>query len=95
MLHKKRGIFLASLISLAVIFVFSAAAFADDVPRITKEELKGLLGNPDVVVLDVRTNSDWKSSDYKIKGAVRESKSKVSEWAEKYSKDKKLVLYCA
>lgn len=70
-------------------------AAAKDVPRMTKEELKALLGNPDVVVIDVRTDNDWQESREKIKGAVRETPENVGEWMNKYSKDKTLVFYCA
>lgn len=45
------------VVALAGIFPWQApvaAAGGDDVPRMTKEELKTLLGNPEVVILDVR-----------------------------------------
>jgi len=65
-----------------------------EAPRITKEELKAMLGNPDVVILDVRESEDWKKSRWKIQGAVREAPEKgIQLWAHKYSKDKLLVLY--
>ena len=65
-------------------------------PRITKEELKVLLGNPEVIILDVRVADDWKKSDSKIKGAVREDPEQdYRTWASKYPKDKTLVFYCA
>ena len=64
------------------------------VPRMTKEELKLLLGNPEVVVLDVRIADEWKKSDRKIKSAVREDPEKdFKTWASKYPKDKTLVFY--
>jgi len=66
------------------------------VPRITKEEVKSMLGNPDVIILDVRAARDWKDSESKIKGAIREDrKGEASTWMDKYQKDKILVLYCA
>jgi hypothetical protein len=40
------------------------------VPRMTKEELKVLLGNPGIVVVDLRIADDWKRSNSKIKGAI-------------------------
>lgn len=61
----------------------------------TKEELKAMLGKPDLIIIDVRTGSDWLGSDLKIKGAIREDPEDVGSWAKKYSKDKTLVLYCA
>jgi hypothetical protein len=66
------------------------------VPSITKEEVKPLIGNPDLIILDVRSAQDWKDSDWKIKGAIREDrKGEVSTWMDKYPKDKTLVLYCS
>jgi rhodanese-related sulfurtransferase len=66
-----------------------------DVPRMTKDELKAMLGNPDLVVIDVRLDREWKKSDSKIKGAIREEPVNIESWANKYSKDKTLVLYCS
>jgi len=74
----------------------SLAGASEQVPRMTIEQLKDLLGKPDVVVLDVRAKSDWEKDQAKILGAVREDPSKSTKsWAEKYGKDKTLVLYCA
>ncbi len=65
-----------------------------EVPRMTKEELLPLLGNPDVIILDVRIGDEWKKSPWKIKGAVREDPEKgVQPVGEKYPKDKTYVLY--
>lgn len=68
---------------------------AGSVPRMEKEELNALLGNADLVILDVRTDFDWRQSEFKVKGAVRESPGKFQSWAEKYPKDRTIVLYCA
>jgi hypothetical protein len=72
-----------------------AEAFAADVPKMSKEELQAILGNPDVIVIDVRSPGDWAPSNTKIKGAIREDPPKVSSWMEKYPKDKTLVFYCS
>jgi len=69
---------------------------AEKVPRMTKEQLKELVGKPDLVILDVRSSSDWGKGQTKILGAVREDPGKPTKiWAEKYAKDKTIVLYCA
>jgi hypothetical protein len=65
-----------------------------DVPRISADDAKKRLGNPDVVIIDVRTKKSWWSSTMKILGAVREDPSKVSEWMGKYSKTQTLLFYC-
>ena len=72
------------------------ASAGEEVARMTKEELKEMLGKPDVIIIDVRANLDWQESDQKILGAIREEPDKAAEsWAEKYPKDKAIVLYCA
>ena len=89
--HKIIGV-----ISFFFMFLFIGLnASAQDAPKITKEELKSMLENPDLVVIDIRREGHWTSSDSKIKGAVREDPGKVESWADKYEKDKTYVLYCA
>jgi hypothetical protein len=69
---------------LAVAFTWAAVgqglttARADDVPRMTKEELRARLGAPELVILDLRIGRDWQASDLKIKGAVREDPGDVA-----------------
>ena len=82
-------------------FFMETVANAADVPRITKEQLKSMLGDPNVIIIDVRIARHWKESDSKIKGAVREDPGaqapKITEadtWMAKYQKDKTLVFYC-
>ncbi len=86
---------LSPIWSFGLIFLLCAPALSQEVPRITKEELKGMLGKPDVVVIDIRAGSDWKASTMKIKGAVREEPEKIDSWMDRYSKDKTLIFYCA
>ena len=66
-----------------------------DVPRITKENLKPMLGNPNVIILDVRLLDQWKEAELKIQGARFEDPGEVDSWLDKYPKDKTLVFYCA
>ena len=87
---------LAVVLSFIILGMVSRIALAAEVPRISTEELKALLGGPEVVIIDVRTGGDWDKSKEKIKGAVREDPNKsVKSWADKYSKDKTIVAYCA
>jgi hypothetical protein len=83
------------LVLTAVWMLACSVESAADVPRMSGDELKGLLGNPDVIILDVRTGKDWEGSDSRITGALRETKQDYKKWADKYPKDKTLVLYCA
>jgi len=72
-----------------------AIAMAQDVPRMSTDELKTMIGNPDLVIVDIRSGRDWSASESKITGAVREEPKKAASWADKYQKDKTFVLYCA
>ena len=85
----------ASLVLLGALATMALAmGKGPEVPRMTKEELLPMLGNPDVIILDVRIGDEWKKSPWKIKGAVRENPEKgVQPIAEKYPKDKTYVLY--
>jgi rhodanese-related sulfurtransferase len=75
--------------------IFVSRILSADAPRMTKDELKALLLNSDVILLDVRSGSDWKDSDLKIQGAIREEPGQINSWSKKYSKEKIIVLYCA
>lgn len=88
---------LAALLTLTLLLSVLPAAVlhAQDVQRITADELRGMLGKPGVVVLDVRTDKDWSSSNAKIQGAVRVEPMKAASWALLYPKEKTYVLYCA
>jgi len=79
-----------------LLFAFVMPAYgADDAPRISVVELNDILDNSDLVILDVRTKRDWESSSRKVAGAVRVDPKNISSWAVNYSKDQKIVLYCA
>lgn len=80
---------------LTVVGISALTALAQEAPRITKEELKETLGNPDVIIIDVRLGRDWENSELRIKGALREDPGNVNSWISKYPKEKTLVLYCA
>lgn len=83
------------IVVLAVAAFFATPALAQEAKRMSIEELKGMLGNPDLVIVDVRRDGDWKASNVKVKGAVREDPENVDTWMSKYPKDKTLVFYCA
>ena len=83
-------------IFLSAFAFWAATSLAQDrVPRINKEELRAMLGRPDLVVLDVRVGEEWSGSDKKIQGAVRENPADLASWIKKYPKDKTLVFYCS
>ncbi len=76
----------------------TVVGLADDngqIPRITVEQVKQLLGRPDTVIIDVRTHRNWWRSSKKIPTAVREDPARVVRWLEKYPKEQTLIFYCA
>ena len=87
-------------LSIAIIFVVTSLSFAatlnaENIARISKEQLMELFDKPDLIILDVRTKRDWKASKYKIKGAERAAPGYFNSWISRYPKDKTIVLYCA
>jgi len=93
MIYKRRKSLLTVLL-LAFLSALAVSAHAADVPKVTIEELKSMLGRSDLIIIDVRIERDWKASALKIKGAVWEDFMDVDTWAKKYAKDKTIVLYC-
>lgn len=90
-----KTLMILSAFVLATLITTSQAVLADEIPRITKEEAKEMLDNPDVVFLDVRSGSDWRASDIKIKGAVYADSAKLKDWISNYDMKKTYILYCA
>jgi len=93
---KQFWVIVVLLVAFVLIGCLQNLAPSAKVPRMTKEELKPLLGNPDVIVLDVRLEGEWDRSGLKIHGAVRENPEKdYRTWGSKYPKEKTLVFYCS
>jgi rhodanese-related sulfurtransferase len=93
-MKKKLLVFL--ILIFLTIGLFTTFTLAADVPMMTKDELKAMLGNPDLVIFDVRMGSDYFSSDLKIQGAVRPDMGNylsLTVWT--YPKGKTFVVYCA
>jgi rhodanese-related sulfurtransferase len=78
-----------------VLAVFANSSWSANVNKMTKEELKEIMGTETVSILDVRTGRDWGSSEYKIKGAERIDNKAILTQTKKYPKNQTLVLYCA
>lgn len=89
-MKRERSTLLGVALGLIVIFILFATGYTDEVPRIDKEKVKGMIGNPDVIIIDIR-----RVADLKIKGAVREDPETLFSRTHKYPKDKTLILYCA
>ncbi|MCG8618101.1 MAG: hypothetical protein MI802_17955 [Desulfobacterales bacterium] len=84
---------IAILISSIALALFTLPVNAASV--VTKETLKEWMDNGNVAILDARTGRDWSSSEFKIKGADRTAPGDFSDWKKNYTKDQKLVVYCA
>ena len=69
---KKTLIVITAVIILAMVSLSLKSGIAaskkafPEVPRMTKEELLKKLGNPDLTLLDVRTEQQWKISEKKF-----------------------------
>ena len=84
------------MVMLAVLMACaSAGKTGGEVPRMAADDLKAMLEDPDLVILDVRRATDWSSSDLMIKGAVYADPERYDDWRNAYPKEKKIVLYCA
>lgn len=73
--------------------VSATTATSKNVSKITKQELRSMLGDPDVTILDVRPEQQWRASELKIRGAIHENPKEVESWANNYPNDKTLILY--
>ena len=94
---KRSRLIIMAFIVVGIAMV-TTLAIPKDIPTVTMvsiDELRSMLDNPDLTIIDVRYDKDWEKSDMKIKGAVREDYMRVETWADRYPKDKLIVLYCA
>lgn len=92
---KMKSVLSACLLLVLAACTSSVNLTSDGVPRVSKDELRAMLGSKDLVIIDVRTARDWKASRLKIQGAAWEDFQEVETWAAKYPRDKNIVLYCA
>lgn len=88
-------VFAAAILSAGSILMMTSSVHSQEVARISKEEVRKMLGNPGCIIIDVRQQADWNASKEKIEGAVREDPDKVASLMDKYPKDKTLIFYCA
>lgn len=91
----RKGLLLALVGALLLLPLGATLAAEPEVKSVNPAALKGMLGDPQLLVIDVRTPSAWADSKNMIKGAMRQDPGKVPTWAKTLSKDKKIVLYCS
>jgi len=92
----KRALLLSVVAVLGVTLLTSPALAAGNPKkaiRITKEDLKSMLQDQSLIIIDVRPKSQWDASESKLPGAVNEDPFKADEWSRFYSKDVAVVLY--
>lgn len=66
----------------------------EQVPRLTKDAVKEMLGKPDVVIVDVRYIKQYEESDKKLPGAVFVQPENFDDFVKKHpKKDATYVLY--
>jgi hypothetical protein len=82
-----------ALILVALTGYTAPPSSVEQVPRLTKEAVKDMLGKPDVVIVDIRFIKQYEQSDGKIPGAVFVQPENFDEFVKNYSKDKTYVLY--
>lgn len=93
-MFSKAGKPIFLVLSIMLVLLISVASEAA-VPKITVDELNSIWGEENLVIVDVRKESDWEESDTMIQDAVRGDPGAMEEWMDKYPKEKKFVLYCA
>ncbi len=94
-MHRKMQMLLYGVLLISLLGCVQKFSTEDRTPRVTKEELLAMMDRPEVVIIDVRKESVWRTGNMRIKGSVREdSNQDPRTWAGKYSHDKMLVFYC-
>jgi hypothetical protein len=81
------------VIALCGVLRITQAAAPDDVPRISKEEAKAMLGKPNVVFVDARVDKALKGSSRQITGAVRVDEFDLETQAANFGKDTTFIIY--
>jgi hypothetical protein len=69
------------------------ASSSGDILFISIEELKAKLGEPSVVILDMRIPKHIAASRLKIKGVVWVNPEEIDQWVQSFSKDSTYMLY--
>ena len=83
-----------ALIPVALTGYSAPPSTVEQVPRLTMDQVKSMIGKPDVVIVDIRYIKQYEQSDRKIPGAVFIQPEQFDEFAKKYpDKDKTYILY--
>ena len=85
--------FLAAILTLALPPL--SPVQAGETPLISKEELRSMLDDPGLAIIDVRPDDQWQLSSSKLPGASHEDPFTAEQWGQKYTQAETIVLYCA
>jgi hypothetical protein len=95
---KRKPVLISALV--AVLLLIALAGYSappssvEQVPRLTKDAVKEMLGKPDVVIVDIRYIKQYEESDKKLPGAVSVQPENFDEFVKNHpQKDKTYVLY--
>jgi predicted sulfurtransferase len=95
---KRKSIVISSLVALLLLIALAAhpamPTTVEQVPRLTKQAVKEMLGKPDVVIVDIRYIKQYEQSDKKLPGAVFVQPENFDEFVKNHpQKDKTYILY--
>jgi len=95
---KAKPLLIATLAAVPMLIALAAYSAmpttVEQVPRLTKEQVRGMLGKPDVVIIDGRYIKQYEQSDKKIPGAVFVNTENLEEFVKNYpQKDRTYILY--
>ena len=95
---KRKPILISALVALLLLIALAGysgpPSSVEQVPRLTKEAVKEMLGKPDVVIVDVRYIKQFEQSDKKLPGAVFVQPENFDEFVKNHpQKDKTYVFY--
>jgi 3-mercaptopyruvate sulfurtransferase SseA len=94
---KRKPILISALVALLLLVALAGYSAmpttVEQVPRLTKEAVKEMLGKPDVVIVDIRYIKQYEQSDKRIPGAVFVQPEDFDEFAKNYPKQRTYILY--
>jgi hypothetical protein len=94
---KCKPVFIAVLATAFLLTALSGytapPATVEQVPRLTKDQVKDMLGNPDVVIVDIRFIKQWEQSDQKIPGALFAEPENFDAFVKIHPKEKTYIFY--
>ena len=95
---KPRSCMILSLATALILMALTGStappSSVEQVPRLTKEQVKDMLGKPDVVIVDIRFIKQYEQSDSRLPGAVFVQPESFDEFVKNFpKKDNTYVLY--